>query len=79
MIKIRTAISSILDLNNLYRWEMSQKLPSNNFDWIEYNSQFTEDFLKTVMKKVMKNILLKLMFNIFKNYMIFAVMYPFFL
>ena len=25
---------------------MSQKLPSNNFDWIEYTSQFTEDFLK---------------------------------
>ena len=46
MIKLRTAISSILDVNNLYRWEMSQKPPSNNFDWIEYTSQFTEDFLK---------------------------------
>ena len=46
MIKIRTAISSVLVVNNLYRWEMSQKLPSNNFDWIEYTSQFTEDFLK---------------------------------
>ena len=46
MIKLRTAISSILDVNNLYRWEMSQKHPSNNFDWIEYTSQFTEDFLK---------------------------------
>ena len=23
------------DVNNLYGWEMSQKLPVNNFQWIE--------------------------------------------
>ena len=23
------------DVNNLYGWEMSQKLPVNNFAWIE--------------------------------------------
>ena len=34
------------DLNNLYRWEMSQKLPVNNFEWIKDTSQFNEDFIK---------------------------------
>ena len=30
------------DVNNLYGWEMSQKLPLNNFEWIEETSQFNE-------------------------------------
>ena len=25
-----------LDANNLYGWAMSQKLPVNNFKWIEF-------------------------------------------
>ena len=25
---------------------MSQKLPVNNFEWIKYTFQFTEDFIK---------------------------------
>ena len=28
----------------LYCWAMSQKLPVNNFEWIEDTSQFNEDF-----------------------------------
>ena len=31
------------DVNNLYRWAMSQKLQVNNFEWIKYNFQFNED------------------------------------
>ena len=34
------------DVNNLYGREMSQKLPVNNFEWIEDTFQFNEDFIK---------------------------------
>ena len=34
------------DVNNLSGWTMSQRLPVNNFEWIEDTSQFNEDFIK---------------------------------
>ena len=32
---------------NLYGWAMSQKLPANDFKWVEETSQFNEDFMKS--------------------------------
>ena len=39
-----------LDLNNLYGWTMSQKLPVNNFEWIKDTSQINEDIIKSYNK-----------------------------
>ena len=33
------------DVNNLYGWEMSQKLLLDGFKWFEETSQFNEDFI----------------------------------
>ena len=35
------------DINNLYGWAMSQKLPVNGFKWVENTSQFDEDFIES--------------------------------
>ena len=34
------------DVNSLYGWAMSQKLPVNNFQQTEETSQFNEDYIK---------------------------------
>ena len=35
------------DVYNLYGWVMPQKLPLNNFKWVEETTEFNEDFIKS--------------------------------
>ena len=67
------------DVNNLYGWAMSQKLPVNNFKWIKDTSQFNEDFIKNYNEESDEGYFLKLMFNILKNDMKFIMIYHFYL
>ena len=47
MMKIKkSSYIQYRDVNNLYEWAMSQKLPVNRFKWIKETSQFNEDVLK---------------------------------
>ena len=46
MIQIKNVIHSNWDVNNLYGWAISQKLPVNTFEWIKDTFQFNEDFIE---------------------------------
>ena len=35
-----------LDANNLYRWEIAQKLPVNGFKWVKDLPKFNKSFIK---------------------------------
>ena len=55
---IKSSYVPYLDANNLYGWEMSQKLPVNGLEWIEELSKFDERFIKFLMKIVIRDIFL---------------------
>ena len=48
-----------LDANNLYCWAMSQKLPKNNFKWVEDTSRINEEFIKNYNENSNKGYILE--------------------
>ena len=64
------------NVNNLYGWAMSQKLPVDNFEWIEDTFQFNEDVIKSYDEESDEGYS-KLMFSILENYMNFTIIYHF--
>ena len=73
IIKKESLYIQYWDVNNLYGWEMSQKLPLNNFEWKKDTSQFNEDYIANYNEESDKGYFLKLMFIILKNYINFIM------
>ena len=48
-----------LDANNLYGWAMSQKLPKNNFKWVEDTCRINEEFIKNYNENSSKGYMLE--------------------
>ena len=48
-----------LDANNLYGWAMFQKLPKNNFKWVEDTSRINEEFIKNYNENSYKGYILE--------------------
>ena len=56
---IESSYIQYLDANNLYGWEMSQKLPKNNFKWVEDTSIINEEFIKNYNENSYKGYILE--------------------
>ena len=67
-----------LDANNLYGWAMSQKLPKNNFKWVEDTSKINEEFINNYNENSNKGYIIEVDVKYPKNYMIYIVIYHFY-
>ena len=63
------------DVNIFYGWRISQRVPINNFVWIEDTSQFKDAFIKNYNEESDERYFFKLGFNILKIYMNFIMIY----
>ena len=54
-----SSYSQYLDPNNLYGWAMSQKLPVNNFKWVEDMPRINEEFIKNYNENTSKGYILE--------------------
>ena len=48
-----------VDANNLYGWAMSEKLPVNDFKWVEDTSRINEEFIKNYNENSNKGYILE--------------------
>ena len=62
---------------------MTQKLPVNNFEWIEDTTQFNEDFIKTYNKESDERYFFEVdvqyLETLYEHYMNFIMIYHFYL
>ena len=56
---IESSYIQYLDANNLYGWVMSQKLPLNNFKWVEDTYKINEEFIKNYTENSYKGYILE--------------------
>ena len=56
---IESSYIQYLDANNLYGWAMSQRLPVNNFKWVEDISKINEEFIKNYNENSSKEYILE--------------------
>ena len=77
--KIESSYLMYLDANNLYGWEMSQKLPINVFKGVKKLSKFDEDFIKNYDENSNKGYFVEVDVKYPKNYLVFIVIYHFYL
>ena len=71
---IESSYLMYLDVNNLYGWAMSQKLPVDGFKWIKKLSEFDESFVKNYYENNDKGYILevdveypKILFNLHRD------------
>ena len=71
---IESSCLMYLDANNLYGWEMSQKLTVNSFEWIKMLSKCNDYFIKNYDENVNKGYFLEVdvkypknLFNLHKD------------
>ena len=69
-----------LNANNLYRWEMSQKLAVNGFKWVEKSklSKTNERFIKSYNENNDKEYILEVDVEYPKKYLILIEIYLFY-
>ena len=56
---IESSYIQYLDANNLFGWAMSQKLPVNNFKWVEDASKINEKFIENYYENSRKGYILE--------------------
>ena len=76
---IESSYIQYLDANNLYGWAMSQKLPGNNFKWVEDTSKINEKFIKNYYENSRKGYILEVDVKYPKELHDLIVIYHFYL